>query len=227
MTQNILNELKHRKVDLEQFLKEKVALEEKIGEDASEEDTQRLLECIGMITRHKREIKRFEDWLSEKTTLPLKFEKVSDVNSVKLKAGVMSSVPLSFFSSGGTGMVSVGFLSLPSVGVGVEAVRLVEPVVEEAKVNKQLLADANKLMTDARIKGMKAVASLAGHADYVYSVAFSPDEQHIVSGSWDKLVKVWSVSARKEVASLAGHTDWLCSVVQVGNILFLEVMTSW
>jgi hypothetical protein len=71
MTQNILNELKHRKVDLEQFLKEKVALEEKIGEEDVEEDNQRLLECIGMITRHKREIKKFEDWLSEKTTLPL------------------------------------------------------------------------------------------------------------------------------------------------------------
>jgi hypothetical protein len=60
-------------------------------------------------------------------------------------------------------MVSVGFLSLTSVGVGVEAVRLVEPVVEEVKVNKQLLADANNLMTDARIKGMKAVVSLATH----------------------------------------------------------------
>jgi hypothetical protein len=49
-------------------LKEKVALEEKIGEeDASEEDTQRFLECIGMITRHTREIKKFKDWLSEKT----------------------------------------------------------------------------------------------------------------------------------------------------------------
>ena len=42
MTQNILNELKHRKVDLEKFFQEKVALEEKIGEDASEEDLQRL-----------------------------------------------------------------------------------------------------------------------------------------------------------------------------------------
>ncbi len=68
---------KHCNVDLEQFLKEKVASEEKIGEeDACEEDTQRLLECIGTITRHQREIKKFEDWLSEKTTLPLKFEKV-------------------------------------------------------------------------------------------------------------------------------------------------------
>ncbi len=61
--------MKHRKVDLDQFLKEKVALEEKIGEeDASEEDTQRLLECIGIITRHKQEIKKFEDWLSDKST---------------------------------------------------------------------------------------------------------------------------------------------------------------
>jgi WD40 repeat protein len=107
-------------------------------------------------------------------------------------------------------MVSVFIVSLPS-GVGVEAMRLVEPVVEEAKVNKQMLADANKLMADARIKGMKAVASLAGHTHWVRSVAFSPG-QHIVSGSRDNLVKVWSVSARKEVASLAGHTDWLCSV---------------
>jgi hypothetical protein len=34
-------------------------------------------------------------------------------------AGVMASVPLSFFSSVGKGMISIGFLSLPSVGVGV------------------------------------------------------------------------------------------------------------
>jgi WD40 repeat protein len=53
------------------------------------------------------------------------------------------------------------------------------------------LADANKLMEDARIKGMKAVASLAGHARAVFSLAFSPDGQHIVSGSCDKLVKAW------------------------------------
>jgi hypothetical protein len=63
-----------------------------------------------VISRHTREIKKFEDWLTEKSTLPLKFEKVSVVNSVKLKAGVMSSVPLSFFSSCGKGMVSIGFL---------------------------------------------------------------------------------------------------------------------
>ncbi len=64
-----------------------------------------------MISRHTREIKKFEDWLTERSTLPLKFEKVRVVNSVKLKAGFMSSDPLSFFSSGGKGMISIGFLS--------------------------------------------------------------------------------------------------------------------
>jgi COMPASS component SWD3 len=58
----------------------------------------------------------------------------------------------------------------------------------------------------------EGVASLAGHTDMIFSVAFSPDGQHIVSGSGDNLVKVWSVSARKEVASLAGHTDRIWSV---------------
>ncbi len=86
-----------------------------------------------------------------------------------------------------------------------EPVRLVEPVVEEAKVNKQMLADANKLMADARIKGMKAVASLAGHGACASSVAFSPDGQHIVSGSWDNLVKV--VCVWREGRCVAGWTQ--------------------
>jgi WD40 repeat protein len=40
------------------------------------------------------------------------------------------------------------------------------------------------------LSARKEVASLAGHTSCVRSVAFSPDGQHIVSGSYDKLVKV-------------------------------------
>jgi hypothetical protein len=40
--------------------------------------------------------------------------------------------------------LNIGFLSLPSVGVGVEAVRLNEPVVEEVKsINKYWLMRLN------------------------------------------------------------------------------------
>jgi hypothetical protein len=100
LTQNKLNELKHRKVDLEEFKKEKLALEEKIVEDDCVENLQRLAQVIGVIVQHSKEIKKLEDWLSE----------FCDVSSVKLKAGLMSSVPLSFFSSGVEGIVSIGFL---------------------------------------------------------------------------------------------------------------------
>jgi hypothetical protein len=38
------------------------------------------------------------------------------------------------------------------------------------------------------VSGGKEVASLAGHTNIVLSVAFSPDGQHIVSGSGGKFV---------------------------------------
>jgi WD40 repeat protein len=53
---------------------------------------------------------------------------------------------------------------------------------------------------------------VSGHTSIVRSVAFSPGGQHVVSGSDDRLVKVWSMSGRKEVASLAGHTSYVYSV---------------
>jgi WD40 repeat protein len=47
--------------------------------------------------------------------------------------------------------------------------------------------------------------SLRGHERIVTSVAYSPDGQRIVSGSWDKTVRVWDAENGQELLSLCGH----------------------
>ena len=48
------------------------------------------------------------------------------------------------------------------------------------------------------------VCSLKGHRGDVTSVAFTPDGRHVLSGSRDKLVKVWDVETGAEVRSDPG-----------------------
>jgi hypothetical protein len=48
-------------------------------------------------------------------------------------------------------------------------------------------------------------AVLRGHEWIVRSVAVTPDGQHIVSGSWDKTVRVWEASDGRELSVLRGH----------------------
>ena len=53
----------------------------------------------------------------------------------------------------------------------------------------------------------RKLASLDGHSSCVNSIAFSRDGRFIVSGSDDKLVKVWFFSESRLIFSLAGHTN--------------------
>ena len=47
--------------------------------------------------------------------------------------------------------------------------------------------------------GHEQECTLTGHSGSVYSVAYSPDGKHIVSGSCDKSVKIWDAHSGKEV----------------------------
>ena len=55
--------------------------------------------------------------------------------------------------------------------------------------------------------------TLTGHSDSVYSVAYSPDGKHIVSGSGDKTVKIWDSTTGKEVSVLVCHRPIVCCCV--------------
>ncbi|KIJ65625.1 hypothetical protein HYDPIDRAFT_66323, partial [Hydnomerulius pinastri MD-312] len=57
------------------------------------------------------------------------------------------------------------------------------------------------------------VQMFSGHADSIQSVAYSPDGQHIVSGSSDKTIRIWNARTGQLVTDpLQGHTDSIWSV---------------
>ena len=63
------------------------------------------------------------------------------------------------------------------------------------------------------------VHAFKGHTDEVLAVAVTPDGQHIISGSGDKLVKVWSVASKSLVSTCTGHTHhvWAVAVTPDGQ----------
>jgi WD40 repeat protein len=59
------------------------------------------------------------------------------------------------------------------------------------------------------------IATMKGHTEAVYSVAFTPDGKHVVSGSGDHSLKVWDSATGKEIKSFggsAGHQNLVMSV---------------
>ena len=53
---------------------------------------------------------------------------------------------------------------------------------------------------------------LKGHASWVSSVTVTPDGKHVVSGSGDKTVRIWSMADGSLVRELKGHTGTVRSV---------------
>ena len=58
----------------------------------------------------------------------------------------------------------------------------------------------------------------AGHGDSVYSVAFSPSGNELVSGSLDRTIKLWSIDPKHKsnsarcLRTFEGHSDFVLSV---------------
>ena len=52
--------------------------------------------------------------------------------------------------------------------------------------------------------GGRQVHTLQGHSDSVCVVTFSPDGTRVVSGSDDRLVKIWNTETGAEVSSFVG-----------------------
>ena len=52
--------------------------------------------------------------------------------------------------------------------------------------------------------GGRQVHTFTGHSGVVWSVDFSPNGKHFVSGSSDKLAQIWDTDTGAEVSSFVG-----------------------
>jgi len=55
--------------------------------------------------------------------------------------------------------------------------------------------------------GVRYLASLRGHVNRVYQIAWSADSRLLCSGSSDSTLKVWNIETRKLLQDLPGHAD--------------------
>src|SRR6185437_4144746 len=69
------------------------------------------------------------------------------------------------------------------------------------------------LLVSALLAGSAlSAAELVGHTDPVYSVAYTPDGKWIVTGSFDKTLKLWNAADNKLVRTFEGHTNLVLTV---------------
>jgi WD40 repeat protein len=77
-----------------------------------------------------------------------------------------------------------------------------------------------KLLTPLR-ESQSLVRTLEGHTGIIHNCAISPDASYIVSGSWDKTLKIWDAATGKERATLKGHTAKIdaCAISPDGSYI--------
>ena len=106
------------------------------------------------------------------------------------------------------------------LGIDPDNIDQFTPQVQQAFVN------AIKRRFGQQLNNVSLIHTLIGHNNSVYSVAISPDNKFIVTGSWDKTAKVWDSNTGHLIHTLAGHTDWLSSVAVSFDNRFI-VTGSW
>ena len=86
------------------------------------------------------------------------------------------------------------------------------PLIKRIKFLTVTLLLASALFLPIRVATAQLKATLEGHTDVVWSVAFSPDGQMLASGSFDQTVRLWDIGTEQLLHTLTGHTNDVNSV---------------
>ena len=68
------------------------------------------------------------------------------------------------------------------------------------------------LFLPTKVATAQLKATLEGHTDNVWSVAFRPNGVMLASASWDQTVRLWNVNTGRHLRTLTGHTNEVLSV---------------
>jgi hypothetical protein len=79
------------------------------------------------------------------------------------------------------------------------------PLSKEAAATAKMLGQQLVCWPDKPQVRFPGLCTLTGHSGIVWSVAYSPDGKHVVSGSDDETVRVWDSQTGKEVNILLCH----------------------
>ena len=82
--------------------------------------------------------------------------------------------------------------------------------IQKFSITLLLLASIFFLSTKVATAQLKA--TLEGHTDLVWSVAFRPNGVMLASASWDRTVRLWNVNTGNLLHTLTGHTNEVLSV---------------
>ena len=82
----------------------------------------------------------------------------------------------------------------------------VEPEVDQ-HVNQEHTGSWDCTVKLWALQSGALVATLAGHTDYVQSIAFSPDGKRLASGSDDQTLRIWDIASGACLQTIHAHTD--------------------
>jgi WD40 repeat protein len=123
---------------------------------------------------------------------------------VKLEKKVVSP-------SSGKRFLRKRFLSL-GLSLGFNAA-ITLPFITTGFINTALAKNPQKLESKVLvISSNSSNYSLKAHIWNVSAIAFSPDGQNLISGSFDQTIRIWDIKTRKIKATLDGHDDGVNAV---------------